>query len=1065
MIYKALLFCVISIVATPAFTNTLPAAYPGLKASAYTLITAKTERADYKSMTLSTADTDFQFEIEQLSRHENGDVSITGFAEGPNAVLNATFGQNSAFGEITSADHHFILTTNHSGIWMVELPQTGLVHNTCASTLSHPTETKKQRNTQAKDFSAVLDVLITFNQAFSDRYPGNLLQTRVNQYVQVANQTLANSGLSIGVRVVGSEFFNYRNDNTNAELLNDMANTLSGITAQGLEGLRTRRDALGADLVIMLRPHDIETRGSCGIAFFPQRGPDFGVNVVSDGMSSWSICSDQVFIHEIGHNLGAGHQNGSGGGAFDPRGAAVAALGQFNTVMGSFGTGRPDRFRELPMFSNPELQCGGQNCGDFNSNNTAVINEQITIVSNYRPSSSTAPIPEELSREQTDSDGDGRIDWDDRFPFDASETDDADADGFGDNQDAFPQNPLENTDTDLDGVGNNADPDNDNDNVIDLLDRFPLKANESFDDDNDGVGNNQDRFPDNALEQLDFDQDTIGDNADTDDDNDGFEDLEPSNQDILVISTGNSRALRFDAQTGASRGVEILREDGLFTFQSDLAYRSSDQRIFYLADSQVRQFDPYRRQTVSTFIPAFDDINPANPQLRSGFPNGITVFDNDRRMAVSRLENAQIALFNGQQQAVTEAQFAWFLSAAEHPIDIIADGSSSIILGQLNRAIYRADTNGNISFISAPNTPWMQDPYRMALSGDGRLFISDQGRNSVVAIDLTSGSFLGDFADLTAQGFSNPTGLTVTQNGKLLVASADQNSILSFDAQTGIYEGELVASSTGGLSQPYAMIAVPQIRDRFNHDPDRVIRPNGGLWANQQTNGRGFDIQVFNQRLTAIWYTYDEQGLPLWYLSAGDLNGFDYQAALQQTRLNTDGSLEITTVGNLSLNFESERIAQLSWTIDDASGSETLQWLEFDVEPADNNFTGIWGREDGPGWGVTLVTQGNRTVSLAFIYDQVGQPRWTISDPVSNNASSGNTTLNFPMNAVFSDTLCPVCSGVSEFETFSAGTISLSVPENADWSSDIVFPQPAIGLWELDQTPIIRFSETPQRPR
>ena len=127
-----------------------------------------------------------------------------------------------------------------------------------------------------------------------------------------------------------------------------------------------------------------------------------------------------------------------------------------------------------------------------------------------------------------DSDGDGVLDGQDRFPNDATQTDDADGDGYGDNPDgnnadAFPSDSSEWADSDDDGVGDNADAfpndptettDTDGDNVGDNADAFPNNAAESADTDMDGVGDNADDFPQDATETTDSDDDGVGDNAD-----------------------------------------------------------------------------------------------------------------------------------------------------------------------------------------------------------------------------------------------------------------------------------------------------------------------------------------------------------------------------------------------------------------------------------------------------------------------------------------------------------------------------------------------------------------------
>jgi len=93
---------------------------------------------------------------------------------------------------------------------------------------------------------------------------------------------------------------------------------------------------------------------------------------------------------------------------------------------------------------------------------------------------------------EADSDGDGVIDANDRFPIDPTETADADNDGVGDNGDAFPNDAAETVDTD-------TDTDTDADGVGDNGDAFPNDESESADTDGDGVGDNADPEPTNPA--------------------------------------------------------------------------------------------------------------------------------------------------------------------------------------------------------------------------------------------------------------------------------------------------------------------------------------------------------------------------------------------------------------------------------------------------------------------------------------------------------------------------------------------------------------------------------------
>jgi hypothetical protein len=120
-----------------------------------------------------------------------------------------------------------------------------------------------------------------------------------------------------------------------------------------------------------------------------------------------------------------------------------------------------------------------------------------------------------------DTDNDGYVDENDRFPNDNEDWDDEDRDGFGDNSDEFPYDPNEWNDTDGDGFGDNSDAfptdpsehaDADGDGVGDNSDVFPTDPNEHLDSDDDGVGDNADCFPMDPTQWADRDNDSYGDN-------------------------------------------------------------------------------------------------------------------------------------------------------------------------------------------------------------------------------------------------------------------------------------------------------------------------------------------------------------------------------------------------------------------------------------------------------------------------------------------------------------------------------------------------------------------------
>ena len=562
------MFLCFAVCALPARSwGSAPEAFADLPAGSYQSLDAQKLREQWSGAADLLLPDGRQFQRSGLRsfRFSNGDIGISGFDQRQRQYLRLTIGAAAIYGDLHGPDGHQLISTDRHGSWLISLPDTGLSYNQCglddagAAAVVHADKHKAAGGafTDA-DSNTVIDLLLIYNRALARRYPGEMLETRLNHLVRVADEAMAHSGIDLRLQMVGHAQFNYANFKSNLQFRNDIAATLGGDTRAGLEGLRALRNQLGADLVIGLRPHDIEKRGNCGIAFFPDDNPNIGVNVVSDGMSSWSVCLDDTLTHEIGHNLGAAHQAGQGGGYPDPRGAALVRAGRYSTIMSSFGTGRPDRFRGLRLFSNPLVDCGGQACGLPGSiDNAAVISEIMGQVSAYRPNSISLPETTPVPVPAPDSDADGVNDWQDFFPFDALEVSDTDGDGAGDLRDAFPFNALEQADSDQDGQGDNADSDDDNDVVPDLFDAFPYDPLENADSDGDGVGDEADAFALDASEQSDLDADGIGDHADADDDGDGLDEFDPVRQDLLVISAGNNRVLRFDAETGEPRGIEI----------------------------------------------------------------------------------------------------------------------------------------------------------------------------------------------------------------------------------------------------------------------------------------------------------------------------------------------------------------------------------------------------------------------------------------------------------------------------------------------------------------------------
>lgn len=369
--------------------------------------------------------------------HANGDVSLrlASTAKSPVAASGLiTTGRRGMFGRLRIDGRLWLLHSDAWGAWLIDAQTPSLELDAFGADVLTPDELpdlpqeagfdRKLPNAPAKSAPATLiDVMFIYPDSMLERYPDGLLETRINHLVAIANQTLADSGVPALVRVVLRRPVGPLPTENNSEMLGLLSDALAGEFVPGLANLASLRTQFGADLVVLTWPHDIETRGSCGIAFFPRPAdapdPRYGTHITNDGVSNWSICSDAVFTHELGHNLNARHQQ------FEPddpqrSNYAYVQLGRFNTVMGSFGTGDPNRFLRLDRFSSPDTLCAGAPCGSIEpgdeADNAAELRRRVAQIAAYAggaPQTAMAPAPLDA-----DSDGDGLPDSVDPYPLD-----------------------------------------------------------------------------------------------------------------------------------------------------------------------------------------------------------------------------------------------------------------------------------------------------------------------------------------------------------------------------------------------------------------------------------------------------------------------------------------------------------------------------------------------------------------------------------------------------------------------------------------------------------------------
>lgn len=763
--------------------------------------------------------------------HSNGDVTVSGtvWRGGELQQVIVTQGPAGSIGEIRGSQGHQLLLEQHGQLFMVDLGRTGLPEPSFeqdvrpfaanANGQSAARATPTVQRIGDRDIT-VVDIMMLYDSDIATQYPQGLADTLMTQLVAKANQAFVDSDISMQLRIVHRQQVDYRQP-SNFTALDDLTGVLdsdsSTTTDASLSEVARWRNQYGADLVSLIRVHNLNERGVCGVATFPGSVPGVVANISNVGLSGGSNCID-TFTHEVGHNFGAGHQwmNGSSVGALPVSGALIVS-GKFNTVMSSIGTGDVNRGYRLNRFSNPRQSCAARICGDSQqADNAYTINQFATANSSLR-----AALAQDLvtlpATSALDVDGDGRLDRDDAFPFDTTEQQDTDNDGVGDRQDAFPNDGTEQRDSDRDGSGDNSDSDDDNDGVPDAQDALPRDASESQDSDGDGIGNNKDQLDANAQDYLDSDGDGIGNRFDLDNDNDGVDDYDQRSnavQQMLVVNAGSGQLMALQKADGKLVDTLYQASTGGFSFRSDLLDLGAGQLAF-IEGSDVKRLDR-RSKTVDTWI--------QRSQLGSAFAAHLLQLGStatDRRlyvsngMAPSYLNDFQLAPTGtvvGRTNWRTETVYRDILALSAARILVAERDTNQLI--SLN---YSAGPDDNPRVVFAKGTG-LNKPEHLVQQADGSILVSNAGSGSIAKFNA-SGVYQGDFVTAGSGGLTTPSCLALDNQGDLYVCNTDKHEILKFSGRTGAVIGVVASKATAGLSSPVAVAFVAPVLDAAPLDP------------------------------------------------------------------------------------------------------------------------------------------------------------------------------------------------------------------------------------------------------
>jgi carboxyl-terminal processing protease len=172
-------------------------------------------------------------------------------------------------------------------------------------------------------------------------------------------------------------------------------------------------------------------------------------------------------------------------------------------------------------------------------------------------------------------------------------------------------------------------------------------------------------------------------------------------------------------------------------------------------------------------------------------------------------------------------------------------------------------------------------------------------------------------------------------------------------------------------------------------------------WGGPSESGWGIQITQHNDEIVGTWYTYDEQGAPLFILLSGcDVQKFNGSVCRGNIYRFTGTPYNVPfvkadigpSIGVATLTFTSANTATFAYQIGGTSITKSISRFGFGSRLADfpRDTTDLYYQADASGWGFSLAQNGDSVFGVIYHYDVDRKPIFlTFNEKINRGVATG----------------------------------------------------------------------------